>query len=110
MPSMVNALSSLLSSPGRRSMVLARGLTLGYTPAGYDNAEFHRLTIARFGKRPSNQELAVMRGALLETLKKLGRGIDGDLRLDTDLYNGRYVFHVFTWAEYSQVDLFGGSI
>jgi hypothetical protein len=97
-------ITALIATNTKASRELPRGLILAYTDASANDGT-HRFTCSRRGVSPSSKEMAIVEAALKAALAERGR-VAVELRCEPYLKRGRYQYHLWTWREAVQEELF----
>lgn len=95
-------LKELVSRSQKSHLTLSGGLKLAYNPNPAANV--YRLVLMHPEAFPSDLELEVVRGTLVQVLQKARRPFT-DLITEPYLANHTYKYHVIQWREYRQLTL-----
>ncbi len=98
-------LEGLISRSQKSYLTLSGGLKLAYNPNPAANV--YRLVLMHPEAFPSDLELEVVRGTLVQVLQKARRPFT-DLITEPYLTNHTYKYHVIQWREYRQLSLLTG--
>lgn len=95
-------IKELISRSRKGHRTLSGGLKLAYNPNPAPN--LYRLLLMRPQVYPSDLELEIVRGTLVQVLRQARRPF-ADLVTEPYLANHKYKYHVIQWREYRQLSL-----
>ncbi|MBX3060428.1 MAG: hypothetical protein KF770_28550 [Anaerolineae bacterium] len=95
-------IQELLGKGEKQHRPLAGKMRLAYNPNPAEN--IYRLVLSCPDDYPPEVDLEVVRGTLVQVLRRLGRPLT-DVLVQPYLSNHKYKYHVIEWREYRQLSL-----
>ncbi len=99
---LTTTIQELIGKGEKQHRPLTGKMTLAYNPNPAEN--IYRLVLSCPDAYPSEVDLEVVRGTLVQVLRRLGRPLT-EVLVQPYLTNHKYKYHVIQWQEYRQLSL-----